>query len=133
MSQLRLDEVNITETQHRLRSLLEVEKILKDVDILSALAKLLPKGACANKSAPTPVNSTSWNFNSTGGSNSTAEGEDGRTQENEPDKENPRSQFSAFVQLWAGLQPILCGINRSVANNVICGYITNIGFDLLKF
>uniref|UniRef100_A0A3Q4B1U5 Uncharacterized protein n=1 Tax=Mola mola TaxID=94237 RepID=A0A3Q4B1U5_MOLML len=28
--------------------------------------------------------------------------------------ENPNSQFSGFVQLWAGLQPSLCGNNRLV-------------------
>ncbi|XP_072287523.1 ATP-binding cassette sub-family A member 2 isoform X4 [Pyxicephalus adspersus] len=133
VSQLRLDEMNVTETQHRLRSLLEdllqVEKILKDVDILSALAKLLPKGACASKSTPPPLNSTSWNFNSTGSSNSTAEAEDGRTQEHEPDEENPRSQFSAFVQLWAGLQPILCGINRTIEPEALKqGNMSSLGF-----
>ena len=40
------------------------------------------------------------------------DGERGRGKEKEEPQENPRSQFSAFVQLWAGLQPILCGNNR---------------------
>lgn len=133
VSRLRLDEVNATETQHRLRSLLEdliqVEKILKDVDILSALAKLLPKGACASKTNPTPVNSTNWNFNITSNTNSTGEGEEGRVQESEADEENPRSQFSAFVQLWAGLQPILCGINRTIEPEALKqGNMSSLGF-----
>ncbi|XP_063792321.1 ATP-binding cassette sub-family A member 2 [Pseudophryne corroboree] len=131
VSRLRLDEVNTTETQHRLHSLLEdllqVEKILKDVDILSALAKLLPKGACASKTSPTPTNSTSWNFNSSNSSNSTADGEEGKVQESE--EENPRSQFSAFVQLWAGLQPILCGINRTIEPEALKqGNMSSLGF-----
>ncbi|KAG9470406.1 hypothetical protein GDO78_017820 [Eleutherodactylus coqui] len=133
VSRLRLDEVNATETQHRLRSLLEdllqVEKILKDVDILSALAKLLPKGACASKTNPTPVNSTNWNYNLTSNTNSTGEGEEGKVQESEADEENPRSQFSAFVQLWAGLQPILCGINRTIEPEALKqGNMSSLGF-----
>ncbi|XP_075690662.1 ATP-binding cassette sub-family A member 2 [Rhinoderma darwinii] len=133
VSRLRLDEVNATETQHRLRSLLDdllqVEKILKDVDILSALAKLLPKGACASKTNPTPVNATNWNVNATSSSNSTGEGDEGRVQESEAHKENPRSQFSAFVQLWAGLQPILCGINRTIEPEALKqGNMSSLGF-----
>ncbi|XP_056394149.1 ATP-binding cassette sub-family A member 2 isoform X1 [Hyla sarda] len=133
ISQLRLDEVNATETQHRLRllldNLLQVEKILKDVDILSALAKLLPKGACVSKTNPTLVNSTSWNFNTTSNANSTGEGEEGRGQEGDTDEENPRSQFSAFVQLWAGLQPILCGINRTIEPEALKqGNMSSLGF-----
>lgn len=86
---------------------MEIEKVLKDVDILSALAKLLPKGACTSKTPPPIANSTSWGGNSTAGTNSTVEEGEG-----EPVGENPQGQCSAFVQLWAGLQPILCGNNR---------------------
>ncbi|XP_044162592.1 ATP-binding cassette sub-family A member 2 isoform X1 [Bufo gargarizans] len=133
VSRLRLDEVNANETQHRLRSLLEdllqVEKILKDVDILSALAKLLPKGACASKSNPTSVNATNWNFNTTSNANSTGEEEEGRVHGSKADEENPRSQFSAFVQLWAGLQPILCGINRTIEPEALKqGNMSSLGF-----
>lgn len=112
--QLNLDsEVNHTAAQGRLHSLLEelmeMEKVLKDVDILSALAKLLPKGACAAK-VPTPaLNSTGPAGNFTSGTNSTSE--EGKA-ESEPPAEDPQGQCSAFVQLWAGLQPILCGNNR---------------------
>lgn len=84
-----------------------MEKVLKDVDILSALAKLLPQGACASKAPPPATNSTSWGGNFTAGANSTTEEGD-----REPVGENPQGQCSAFVQLWAGLQPILCGNNR---------------------
>ncbi|KAM4020093.1 ATP-binding cassette sub-family A member 2 [Anomaloglossus baeobatrachus] len=133
VSRLRLDEVNATETQQRLHSLLEdllqVEKILKDVDILSALAKLLPKGACASKASPASVNSTNWNYNSSSNANATGDGEEGRAQEGEADGENPRSQFSAFVQLWAGLQPILCGINRTIEPEALKqGNMSSLGF-----
>ncbi|MEE6504928.1 hypothetical protein FKM82_005378, partial [Ascaphus truei] len=133
VSRLRLDEVNATATQHHLRSLLEdlleVEKILRDVDILSALAKLLPKGACASKTTPPAGNATSWNINSTSSSNSTAEGEEAKEQEDGADAENPHSQFSAFVQLWAGLQPILCGINRTIEPEAFKqGNMSSLGF-----
>lgn len=106
--------MNSTATQHRLRALLEnlveMEKVLRDVDILSALAKLLPRGACASKAPPPTANSTSWaGANATAG-NATAE-EEG-TGEGPSSSDNPQGQFSAFVQLWAGLQPILCGNNR---------------------
>lgn len=107
--------MNSTATQHRLRALLEdlveMEKVFRDVDILSALAKLLPRGACASKAPPPMVNSTSWaSANATAG-NATAEEEEG-TGEGPSGTDNPQGQFSAFVQLWAGLQPILCGNNR---------------------
>uniref|UniRef100_A0A8C5TTY3 ATP-binding cassette sub-family A member 2 n=1 Tax=Malurus cyaneus samueli TaxID=2593467 RepID=A0A8C5TTY3_9PASS len=113
----RLDEVNSTATQSRLRALLEdlveMEKVLRDVDILSALAKLLPRGACASKAPPPTANSTSWaSANATAG-NTTAEEEDGVV-EGPASSDNPQGQFSAFVQLWAGLQPILCGNNRTI-------------------
>ncbi|CAJ0940457.1 unnamed protein product [Ranitomeya imitator] len=133
VTRLRLDEVNATETQHQLHSLLgdllEVEKILKDVDILSALAKLLPKGACASKASPSLVNSTNWNYNTSSNANATGDGEEVRAQESEADGENPRSQFSAFVQLWAGLQPILCGINRTIEPEALKqGNMSSLGF-----
>ncbi|KAM4661795.1 ATP-binding cassette sub-family A member 2 [Discoglossus pictus] len=132
VSRLSLDEVNTTATQLHLRSLLEdlleVEKILRDVDILSALAKLLPKGACASKTPPPPVNATSWSVNSTS-FNSSMEGEEPSGQEQEGDQENPHSQFSAFVQLWAGLQPILCGINRTIEPEAFKqGNMSSLGF-----
>uniref|UniRef100_A0A8C5TQW7 ATP-binding cassette sub-family A member 2 n=1 Tax=Malurus cyaneus samueli TaxID=2593467 RepID=A0A8C5TQW7_9PASS len=117
VSRLKLDEVNSTATQSRLRALLEdlveMEKVLRDVDILSALAKLLPRGACASKAPPPTANSTSWaSANATAG-NTTAEEEDGVV-EGPASSDNPQGQFSAFVQLWAGLQPILCGNNRTI-------------------
>lgn len=107
--------MNSTATQHRLRALLEdlveMEKVFRDVDILSALAKLLPRGACASKAPPAMANSTSWaSANATAG-NATAEEEEG-TGEGPSGIDNAQGQFSAFVQLWAGLQPILCGNNR---------------------
>lgn len=111
--QLKLDEVNHTVAQSRLHALLEdlmeMEKVLKDLDILSALAKLLPKGACAAKAPPTAPNSTGSAVNFTSGTNSSSE--EGRA-ESETPAEDPQGQCSAFVQLWAGLQPILCGNNR---------------------
>ncbi|XP_019396628.1 PREDICTED: ATP-binding cassette sub-family A member 2 [Crocodylus porosus] len=127
-SRLKLDEVNSTAAQHRLHALLEdlmeMEKVLKDVDILSALAKLLPKGACASKTPPAIANSTSWGGNSTAGTNSTVEEGEG-----EPVGENPQGQCSAFVQLWAGLQPILCGNNRTIEPEALKqGNMSSLGF-----
>ncbi|XP_060135446.1 ATP-binding cassette sub-family A member 2-like [Zootoca vivipara] len=86
-----------------------MEKVLKDVDILSALAKLLPKGACSSRPPAATSNSTSSAGNFTSGTNASAEEGKG---ESEAPAEDPQGQCSAFVQLWAGLQPILCGNNR---------------------
>uniref|UniRef100_A0A8C3NK97 ATP-binding cassette sub-family A member 2 n=1 Tax=Geospiza parvula TaxID=87175 RepID=A0A8C3NK97_GEOPR len=121
-----------TATQHRLRALLEdlmeMEKVLQDMDILSALAKLLPRGACASKAAPPMANSTSWaSANATTG-NATAEEEEGAG-ESLSGIDNPQGQFSAFVQLWAGLQPILCGNNRTIEPEALKqGNMSSLGF-----
>lgn len=87
-----------------------MEKVLRDVDILSALAKLLPRGACASKAPPPTANSTGWAGTNATAGNATAEEEGAGGGPTVGD--NPQGQFSAFVQLWAGLQPILCGNNR---------------------
>ncbi|NWR80295.1 ABCA2 protein, partial [Centropus unirufus] len=116
--------------QHRLRALLEdlveMEKVLRDVDILSALAKLLPRGACASKAPPPTANSTSWaGANATSG-NATAEEENTG---GSAGGDNPQGQFSAFVQLWAGLQPILCGNNRTIEPEALKqGNMSSLGF-----
>ncbi|XP_063172407.1 LOW QUALITY PROTEIN: ATP-binding cassette sub-family A member 2 [Candoia aspera] len=109
-----------------LEDLVETEKVLKDVDILSALAKLLPKGACAAK-VPTPApNSTGPAGNFTSGTNSSSE--EGKA-ESEPPAEDPQGQCSAFVQLWAGLQPILCGNNRTIEPEALRqGNMSSLGF-----
>uniref|UniRef100_A0A8C3V0I9 ATP-binding cassette sub-family A member 2 n=1 Tax=Catharus ustulatus TaxID=91951 RepID=A0A8C3V0I9_CATUS len=119
-------------TQHRLRALLEdlveMEKVLRDMDILSALAKLLPRGACASKAPPPTANSTSWVSANTTVSNATAE-EEGGAAESLSGTDNPQGQFSAFVQLWAGLQPILCGNNRTIEPEALKqGNMSSLGF-----
>lgn len=64
-----------------------------------------------------PLNNTTWGPNTTDTPREAAEdrvdggGAPGAGTRKE-ESENPHSQFSAFVQLWAGLQPILCGNNR---------------------
>uniref|UniRef100_A0A8B9MKZ8 ATP-binding cassette sub-family A member 2 n=1 Tax=Accipiter nisus TaxID=211598 RepID=A0A8B9MKZ8_9AVES len=128
----RLQDVPpIGPAQHRLRAfledLVEMEKVLRDVDILSALAKLLPRGACASK-APTPTaNSTSWAGANATASNATVE-EEG-TGRGPAGGDNPQGQFSAFVQLWAGLQPILCGNNRTIEPEALKqGNMSSLGF-----
>lgn len=116
-----------------LKDLADVERLLKDVDLLSGLARLLPKGACVRQTAASPTNVT-WPLNGTSWGPNTTDlpreaGEDraeapgaGKAKE---ESENPHSQFSAFVQLWAGLQPILCGNNRWVRVDVGIIRITN--------
>ncbi|KAG7281475.1 hypothetical protein CRUP_012418 [Coryphaenoides rupestris] len=149
-----------------LKDLAHVEQLFRDVDLLSGLARLLPKGACAghappsgHASAPAPAaglasNLTAWPPNSTawaggGGPNATdsprdndsgggggggeAEGEgkegDSGAGNGKEEQENPRSQFSAFVQLWAGLQPILCGNNRIIEPEALKqGNMSSLGF-----
>ncbi|KAM6243789.1 ATP-binding cassette sub-family A member 2 isoform 3-T3 [Porphyrio hochstetteri] len=129
--ELKLDEVNSTAAQHRLRALLEdlveMEKVLRDVDILSALAKLLPKGACASKAPLPTANSTGWAGTNTTAGNATAEEEGAGGSPASSD--NPQGQFSAFVQLWAGLQPILCGNNRTIEPEALKqGNMSSLGF-----
>ncbi|KAH0615615.1 hypothetical protein JD844_005073 [Phrynosoma platyrhinos] len=131
INQLKLDEVNGTVARSRLHALLEdlmeMQNVLKEVDILSALAKLLPKGACAAKMAPSVSNATSPNGgNFTSGTNSSLE--DGKG-EGETPTEDPQGQCSAFVQLWAGLQPILCGNNRTIEPEALKqGNMSSLGF-----
>ncbi|XP_023814646.1 ATP-binding cassette sub-family A member 2 isoform X3 [Oryzias latipes] len=117
-----------------LKDLADVERLLKDLDLLSALARLLPKGACAGqKSASSiangtwPLNATTWGPNTTDAS--TEEGNQGEHADGKEEAENPRSQFSAFVQLWAGLQPILCGNNRIIEPEALKqGNMSSLGF-----
>uniref|UniRef100_A0A8C9F1S3 ATP-binding cassette sub-family A member 2 n=1 Tax=Pavo cristatus TaxID=9049 RepID=A0A8C9F1S3_PAVCR len=128
---LQLDEVNSTAAQHRLRTLLEdlmeMEKVLRDMDILSALARLLPRGACAAKAPPPTANSTGWASANATASNTTTE-EEGAGGDL-AGSDNPQGQFSAFVQLWAGLQPILCGNNRTIEPEALKqGNMSSLGF-----
>ncbi|XP_015259030.1 PREDICTED: ATP-binding cassette sub-family A member 2-like [Cyprinodon variegatus] len=118
-----------------LRDLADVERLLKDVDLLSGLARLLPKGACAGQNPLSPANGT-WPLNTTAWSSNTTDAprEDGEeTGEGggkaKAEEENPHSQFSAFVQLWAGLQPILCGNNRIIEPEALKqGNMSSLGF-----
>ncbi|XP_069576163.1 ATP-binding cassette sub-family A member 2 isoform X2 [Brachyistius frenatus] len=135
--------------QSHLRALLEdladVERLLQDVDLLSGLARLLPKGACAGRTPPPAanltwsLNATTWGPNTTdvpgeeaeegaegGAGGAGAAGGGGKGKE---EAENPHSQFSAFVQLWAGLQPILCGNNRIIEPEALKqGNMSSLGF-----
>uniref|UniRef100_A0A8D2KS45 ATP-binding cassette sub-family A member 2 n=1 Tax=Varanus komodoensis TaxID=61221 RepID=A0A8D2KS45_VARKO len=130
VSQLKLDEVNGTAARSQLHTLLEdlaeMESVLKDVDILSALARLLPQGACAAKGPPAAANSSGSAGNFSSSTNSSAEEGKG---EGEPPAEDPRGQCAAFVQLWAGLQPILCGNNRTIEPEALRqGNMSSLGF-----
>uniref|UniRef100_A0A3B4FC81 ATP-binding cassette sub-family A member 2 n=1 Tax=Pundamilia nyererei TaxID=303518 RepID=A0A3B4FC81_9CICH len=122
-----------------LKELADVERLLKDVDLLSSLARLLPKGACAGRTPASPANTT-WPLNATTwGPNTTdipVEGDEGGEEgggagsgKGKKETENPHSQFSAFVQLWAGLQPILCGNNRIIEPEALKqGNMSSLGF-----
>ncbi|TKS64951.1 ATP-binding cassette sub-family A member 2 [Collichthys lucidus] len=123
-----------------LKDLADVERLLKDVDLLSGLARLLPKGACIGRTPASPTN-MSWPLNATTwGPNMTdipgEEGEEGADAgggagggKGKEESENPHSQFSAFVQLWAGLQPILCGNNRIIEPEALKqGNMSSLGF-----
>ncbi|VFV28390.1 low quality protein: atp-binding [Lynx pardinus] len=120
--------------QALLEDLLDAQKVLQDVDVLSALALLLPQGACARRAPGSPASGPGRMANGTGaaavgtGSNSTAE-------EGAPSAAAPASsdalqgQCSAFVQLWAGLQPILCGNNRTIEPEALRrGNMSSLGF-----
>uniref|UniRef100_A0A803TK52 ATP-binding cassette sub-family A member 2 n=1 Tax=Anolis carolinensis TaxID=28377 RepID=A0A803TK52_ANOCA len=141
--QLRLDEVNASEEAAggRLHSLLEdllaLQRMLREVDVLSALARLLPQGACASSAGragapfgPTAPNATSLSANfSLGVNTSTIEEEEEQEGREPPAAEDPRGQCAAFVQLWAGLQPILCGNNRTIEPEALKqGNMSSLGF-----
>uniref|UniRef100_A0A7N8XI00 ATP-binding cassette sub-family A member 2 n=1 Tax=Mastacembelus armatus TaxID=205130 RepID=A0A7N8XI00_9TELE len=123
-----------------LKDLADVERLLKDVDLLSGLARLLPKGACAGRSPAfspnmtSPLNTTIWGTNTTDISGEEGmEGVDGGGRaggwKGKTEADNPHSQFSAFVQLWAGLQPILCGNNRIIEPEALKqGNMSSLGF-----
>uniref|UniRef100_A0A3Q2ZHV6 ATP-binding cassette, sub-family A (ABC1), member 2 n=1 Tax=Kryptolebias marmoratus TaxID=37003 RepID=A0A3Q2ZHV6_KRYMA len=133
--QLSLAHLSQSHLGALLKDLADVERLLKDVDLLSGLARLLPKGACAGQSPASSMNAT-WPLNVTAwGPNTTdtpiEEGEEGgeRAGKGKVDMENPHSQFSAFVQLWAGLQPILCGNNRIIEPEALKqGNMSSLGF-----
>ncbi|XP_052449004.1 ATP-binding cassette sub-family A member 2 isoform X3 [Carassius gibelio] len=136
--QLRLEQSNMSgllDQSHLgalLKNLADVERLLRDVDLLSGLARLLPKGACAGHQ-PSPIaNTTSWSSNTTTWGLNTTDSpveEGDRAAGNEAEAENPKSQFSAFVQLWAGLQPILCGNNRIIEPEALKqGNMSSLGF-----
>ncbi|XP_036383449.1 ATP-binding cassette sub-family A member 2 isoform X4 [Megalops cyprinoides] len=138
IDKLRLEQANISGLPSQshlgalLKDLADVERLLRDVDLLSGLARLLPKGACSGHQATPPANATAWSPNATTwGPNTTdtpgGEGDGGVR--GEAEGENPRSQFSAFVQLWAGLQPILCGNNRIIEPEALKqGNMSSLGF-----
>uniref|UniRef100_A0A8C9P6X7 ABC-2 type transporter transmembrane domain-containing protein n=1 Tax=Spermophilus dauricus TaxID=99837 RepID=A0A8C9P6X7_SPEDA len=129
--QLGLDAPNNSDSQQQapsprrlqalLGDLLDAQKVLQDVDVLSALALLLPQGACAGRAPVPSAGGPSGAANGTGvgagaGSNNTAE-------------EGHPGQCSAFVQLWAGLQPILCGNNRTIEPEALRrGNMSSLGF-----
>ncbi|MBN3299367.1 ABCA2 protein, partial [Amia calva] len=141
IDKLKLEQLNSSGGESHLGALLqdlaEVERILRDVDLLSALAKLLPKGACSGRQPSAPTNGTSaWGANATTSmpwSNATEspgeEASGGGEKAGAGASENPHSQFSAFVQLWAGLQPILCGNNRIIEPEALKqGNMSSLGF-----
>lgn len=120
-TQLQLQQPRPGPPEHHLRTLLRdlagVERLLKDVDLLSGLARLLPAGACRRAASASPSNLTWPLGNSTWSANTTDDpreaGEDRVDGGGGGAKEQPENpQFSAFVQLWATLQPILCGNDR---------------------
>ncbi|XP_063752505.1 ATP-binding cassette sub-family A member 2 isoform X2 [Eleginops maclovinus] len=121
-----------------LKDLADMERLLKDVDLLSGLARLLPKGACTRRTpaSPTnmtwPLNATTWGPNTTDIPGEEGDGgveEGGGGGKGKDEAENPHSQFSAFVQLWAGLQPILCGHNRIIEPEALKqGNMSSLGF-----
>uniref|UniRef100_A0A8C8TR56 ABC-2 type transporter transmembrane domain-containing protein n=1 Tax=Peromyscus maniculatus bairdii TaxID=230844 RepID=A0A8C8TR56_PERMB len=116
-----------------LEDLLDAQKVLQDVDVLSALALLLPQGACAGRAPASQASSLSGVANSTGpgastGSNTTVE-EGTQPPVTPASPDTLQGQCSAFVQLWAGLQPILCGNNRTIEPEALRrGNMSSLGF-----
>ncbi|KAK2502159.1 hypothetical protein MC885_015949 [Smutsia gigantea] len=117
--------------QALLDDLLDARKALRDVDVLSALALLLPQGACAGRAPAPPASGPGGTANGTwagAGANSTAE-EVAPSAAAPGSSDAPQGQCSAFVQLWAGLQPILCGNNRTIEPEALRrGNMSSLGF-----
>uniref|UniRef100_A0A2K5DK59 ATP-binding cassette sub-family A member 2 n=1 Tax=Aotus nancymaae TaxID=37293 RepID=A0A2K5DK59_AOTNA len=119
--------------QALLGDLLDAQKVLQDVDVLSALALLLPQGACTGRTPGPPAGGTGGAANGTGvgaasGPNATAE-EDTPSAAAPATPDTLQGQCSAFVQLWAGLQPILCGNNRTIEPEALRrGNMSSLGF-----
>ncbi|XP_074250550.1 ATP-binding cassette sub-family A member 2 isoform X2 [Saimiri boliviensis] len=119
--------------QALLGDLLDAQKVLQDVDVLSALALLLPQGACAGRTPGPLTSGTGGVANGTGvgaasGPNATAE-EDTPSAAAPATSDTLQGQCSAFVQLWAGLQPILCGNNRTIEPEALRrGNMSSLGF-----
>ncbi|XP_039714844.1 ATP-binding cassette sub-family A member 2 isoform X2 [Pteropus medius] len=119
--------------QALLEDLLDAQKVLQDVDVLSALALLLPQGACAGRAPGPPANGPGGTANGTAtgvgtGPNTTAE--DGApSAATQASSDMLQGQCSAFVQLWAALQPILCGNNRTIEPEALRrGNMSSLGF-----
>ncbi|XP_075415886.1 ATP-binding cassette sub-family A member 2 isoform X2 [Tenrec ecaudatus] len=112
----QLDMAKVTR-QALLEDLLDAQRALRDVDVLSALALLLPQGACAGRS-PSPASVPGGVANGTGlgaATGANASVEEGAQPAGAPaSADTLQGQYAAFVQLWAGLQPILCGNNRTI-------------------
>ncbi|KAM7094065.1 ATP-binding cassette sub-family A member 2 isoform 2-T2 [Molossus nigricans] len=119
--------------QALLEDLLDAQKVLQDVDVLSALALLLPQGACTHRAPGPPASSPGGMANGTGagaGTGSNATAEDGTPSAAAPAPSDAlRGQCSAFVQLWAALQPILCGNDRTIEPEALrSGNMSSLGF-----
>ncbi|XP_045702003.1 ATP-binding cassette sub-family A member 2 isoform X3 [Phyllostomus hastatus] len=119
--------------QALLEDLLDAQKALRDVDVLSALALLLPQGACAHRAPGAPASGPGGAANSTGGgagTGSNATAEEGASPAAAPaSSDGLQGQCSAFVQLWAALQPILCGNNRTIEPEALRrGNMSSLGF-----
>uniref|UniRef100_A0A2K6RTV5 ATP binding cassette subfamily A member 2 n=1 Tax=Rhinopithecus roxellana TaxID=61622 RepID=A0A2K6RTV5_RHIRO len=119
--------------QALLGDLLDAQKVLQDVDVLSALALLLPQGACTGRTPGPPASGAGGVANGTGAG--TVVGPNATAEEGAPSAAAPASpdtlqgQCSAFVQLWAGLQPILCGNNRTIEPEALRrGNMSSLGF-----
>ncbi|KAK2120757.1 ATP-binding cassette sub- A member 2 [Saguinus oedipus] len=119
--------------QALLGDLLDAQKVLQDVDVLSALALLLPQGACTGRTPGPPASGMGGAANGTGVG--AASGPNATTEEDTPSAAAPatpdilQGQCSAFVQLWAGLQPILCGNNRTIEPEALRrGNMSSLGF-----
>ncbi|KAM9642525.1 ATP-binding cassette sub-family A member 2 [Trichechus inunguis] len=120
--------------QALLEDLLDAQKVLRDVDVLSALALLLPQGACTDRAPGPPASGPGGGAaNGTGtgagtGANATVE-EGGPPAAVQASADALQGQCAAFVQLWAGLQPILCGNNRTIEPEALRrGNMSSLGF-----
>uniref|UniRef100_UPI00358F4AA8 ATP-binding cassette sub-family A member 2 isoform X1 n=1 Tax=Myxine glutinosa TaxID=7769 RepID=UPI00358F4AA8 len=124
-------ESSVTELHQALKRL---RHLFRDLDLLEGLSRMLPHGACAHhrhdslNSIPTTPISTEELMDNQDNESLDEDGFVDDVDNGTTDDEGP-AQFSGFVRLWAGLQPIICGNKRQITPKALRqGNMSSLGF-----